>query len=346
MKKTLTINLSGIVYHIDEDAYVLLDNYLKNLRSHFRREVGVDEIMCDIETRISELFNGFINDGIQIITVKQVEAVITCMGKTEDLFAEEENESEKKHTETDTNTWKAQRKLFRNPDDRILGGVVSGVAAYFGWEPVLLRLLFLIAGLFVQGLLIVYLIAWIIIPLARTATEKLQMHGKAINVENIGRTVTDGFEQTGENVYSDKPRSVFLRLCDTIVRIAGFIIKLFLVVLGILLLLSLLVALFITVVFLFAAMGWLASVPVDIYQTLPAFDWNVLNKIPVYWVVGMFVCGLFAAGIPIMGLLQLIFQHFKIWRPMSRSVTVALVLLWILSVVVGLVFCTQLYYYL
>ena len=210
MKKTLTINLSGIVYHIDEDAYVLLDNYLKNLRSHFRREVGVDEIMCDIETRISELFNGFINDGIQIITVKQVEAVITCMGKTEDLFAEEENESEKKHTETDTNTWKAQRKLFRNPDDRILGGVVSGVAAYFGWEPVLLRLLFLIAGLFVQGLLIVYLIAWIIIPLARTATEKLQMHGKAINVENIGRTVTDGFEQTGENVYSDKPRSVFL----------------------------------------------------------------------------------------------------------------------------------------
>ena len=308
MKKTLTINLSGIVYHIDEDAYVLLDNYLKNLRSHFRREVGVDEIMCDIETRISELFNGFINDGIQIITVKQVEAVITCMGKTEDLFAEEENESEKKHTETDTNTWKAQRKLFRNPDDRILGGVVSGVAAYFGWEPVL--------------------------------------YGKAINVENIGRTVTDGFEQTGENVYSDKPRSVFLRLCDTIVRIAGFIIKLFLVVLGILLLLSLLVALFITVVFLFATMGWLASVPVDIYQTLPAFDWNVLNKIPVYWVVGMFVCGLFAAGIPIMGLLQLIFQHFKIWRPMSRSVTVALVLLWILSVVVGLVFCTQLHYYL
>ena len=93
-------------------------------------------------------------------------------------------------------------------------------------------------------------------------------------------------------------------------------------------------------------MGWLASVPVDIYQTLPAFDWNVLNKIPVYWVVGMFVCGLFAAGIPIMGLLQLIFQHFKIWRPMSRSVTVALVLLWILSVVVGLVFCTQLHYYL
>ena len=129
-------------------------------------------------------------------------------------------------------------------------------------------------------------------------------------------------------------------------RIAGFIIKLFLVVLGILLLLSLLVALFITAVFLFAAMGWLASVPVDIYQTLPAFDWNILNKIPVYWVVGMFVCGLFAAGIPIMGLLQLIFQHFKIWCPMSRSVTVALVLLWILSVVVGLVFCTQLHYYL
>lgn len=76
MKKTLTVNLGGTVYHIDEDAYVLLDNYLNNLRYYFRREEGAEEIVRDIENRIGELFDEYLRNGQQVITVENVEAVI------------------------------------------------------------------------------------------------------------------------------------------------------------------------------------------------------------------------------------------------------------------------------
>ena len=81
MKKTLTVNLGGTVYHIDEDAYNLLDNYLNNLRYHFRKEEGADEIVRDMETRIAELFDEYIRTGQQVITIEQAEAVIASIGK-------------------------------------------------------------------------------------------------------------------------------------------------------------------------------------------------------------------------------------------------------------------------
>ena len=90
MKKTLTVNLGGTVFHIDEDAYQLLDKYLSNLRIHFRKEEGSDEIMDDFEMRISELLNERIRLGYEVITIEQVEEVIKRMGKPEEIFEEEE----------------------------------------------------------------------------------------------------------------------------------------------------------------------------------------------------------------------------------------------------------------
>ena len=85
MKKTLTVNLGGTVFHIDEDAYRLLDNYLSNLKIHFRKEAGADEIIDDIERRISELFTEKLAAGSQVITIAYVEEVIARMGKPEEL---------------------------------------------------------------------------------------------------------------------------------------------------------------------------------------------------------------------------------------------------------------------
>ena len=85
MKKTLTVNLGGTVFHIDEDAYCLLDNYLSNLKIHFRKEAGADEIIDDIERRISELFTEKLTAGSQVITIADVEEVIARMGKPEEL---------------------------------------------------------------------------------------------------------------------------------------------------------------------------------------------------------------------------------------------------------------------
>ena len=332
MKKTLTVNLGGTVYHIDEDAYNLLDNYLNNLRYHFRKEEGADEIVRDMETRIAELFDEYIRTGLQVITVEQVEAVIARMGNPEDLNTDDDEE--KKETEQHAYDNGPARRLFRNPDDRILGGVLSGLSAYFGWDVTWIRIGVLVLGCFVHGLILAYLIAWIIIPLA---TEKLQMRGEPINMENIGRTVTEGFDKVNDYVHSEKPRSFLHQLGNAIVKIAGFIIKFVLVLLAICLTPVLLVGLVVLFALLMAATGMLASVPAVLYYSMPDVDWSLISSSSSA-VIGLSVCGLFVVGIPIIGLLQLILQSFNVWKPMSTATKVILTLVWFISLVVGFIF--------
>lgn len=335
MKKTLTINLGGTVYHIDDDAYNLLDNYLNNLRYHFRKEEGADEIVRDMETRIAELFDEYIRTGLQVITVEQVEAVIARMGNPEDLNTDDDEE--KKETEQHAYSNGPARRLFRNPDDRVLGGVLSGLSAYFGWDVTLIRIGALVLGCFVHGLILAYLIAWIIIPLAKTATEKLQMRGEPINMENIGRTVTEGFDKVNDYVHSEKPRSFLRQLGNAIVKIAGFIIKFILVLLAICLTPVLLAGLVVLFALLMAATGMLASVPAVLYYSMPDVDWSLIGSSSSA-VIGLSVCGLFVVGIPIIGLLQLILQSFNVWKPMSTTTKVILTLVWFISLVVGFIF--------
>ena len=177
MKKTLTINLGGTVYHIDEDAYHLLDNYLANLRIHFRREEGAEEIVHDMELRISELFADRLNEGKQVITIEDVEEIIARMGKPEELSGEGNGETSGSEKTKGTTI----RRLFRDPDNKVLGGVASGLAAYMGWDVTWVRIILLVLGFFVHGVILAYIIAWIIIPMAHTAPEKLAMKGAAIN---------------------------------------------------------------------------------------------------------------------------------------------------------------------
>ncbi|GAB6868654.1 hypothetical protein JCM16496A_10590 [Bacteroides rodentium JCM 16496] len=141
MKKTLTVNLGGTVFNIDDDAYRLLDNYLSNLKMHFRKEAGADEIVDDIERRISELFAEKLSAGLQVITIADVEEVIARMGKPEDMEAEGEEAGAGSTNAGGTNAgggygagaWSSntvynttRRRLYRNPDDKMLGGVISG----------------------------------------------------------------------------------------------------------------------------------------------------------------------------------------------------------------------------
>ena len=245
MKKTLTVNLGGTVFNIDEDAYRLLDNYLMNLKSHFRKEAGADEIVDDIERRISELLAEKLAGNRQVITLGDVEEVIARMGKPEEM---DDADGEEKHTAgsgggygagswtRNEETVKVRRRLFRNPDDKMLGGVCSGLAAYLGWDTTLVRLLLFVILIFGYGTLIpIYIVCWLIIPEARTAAEKLSMHGEAVTVENIGKTVTGGFERMADGVNSymrsDKPRTMLQRMGDALVTLAGWILKVGLIVL-------------------------------------------------------------------------------------------------------------------
>ena len=338
MKKTLTVNLGGTVFHIDEDAYRLLDNYLCNLKLHFRKQEGAEEIVDDIEARISELFLEKLNAGSQVITLADVEEVIARVGKPEDFGTTDEEE---KRTSSGTSaasaTYTSRRRLYRNSDDKILGGVMGGLAAYLGWDPTLLRLLALVILICGYGTLIpVYIICWLVIPEARTAAEKLSMRGEAVTVENIGKTVTDGFEKmaNGVNSYmnSEKPRTFLQKLGDAFVAVAGFFLKACLVVLAIIFSPVLFLLAIVFVALVIAAIAAAIGGGAILYEILPSVDWSP----PLMTVAGS-MAGIVLVGIPLACIVYTILRQIFHWSPMATGLKWSLLILWILGLAIFLI---------
>ena len=332
MKKTFNINLGGIVFHIDEDAYDLLDKYLSNLRIHFSKEEGAEEIVHDMELRISELFSERLNEKNQVITLKDVEEIIAQMGKPEE-FSENTTQDNKEYIKEEKTT----KRLFRDPDNKVIGGVCSGLAAYLGWDVTLLRLFMLAMIFLVHGSIIAYIIAWIIIPEANTAAEKLSMKGMKVNVENIGKTVTDGFERVNEFVKSEKPRSVLQRIGDGIVTVAGFIIKCILVVAAICFTPILFILLVVCFSLLMAAVGVISSLPAFFYHAMPGVDWSVVTSSPVPTTL-LAVSGTLVIGIPIVGFIHFLMSTFGGWKAMPFAARMTLLVLWLIALGIGTFF--------
>jgi phage shock protein PspC (stress-responsive transcriptional regulator) len=351
MKKTLTVNLGGTVFHIDEDAYQLLDNYLSNLRIHFsKEEEGSDEIMSDFELRISEILNERVRLGNEVITIEHVETVIKRMGKVEELFGEEPVSStdykQTHHTTGETGRERVSRRLFRDPDDRILGGVCGGLAAYLGWDPTPTRLVvFLLMFLF--GVTIpIYFILWMIVPMARTATEKLQMRGESITVENIGKTVTDGFERVSNNVNdyinSGKPRTALQRIADGFVEILGVILKVVAVLIGIILFPPLLFALFIIFIVIIALVaGGVGGGFGLLYHLMPSADWNMLNQYPEWALLVASICTILLIGLPVISILYAICSQIFKFKPLPNGVKWALLALWFIALALNIFFVVR-----
>lgn len=352
MKKTLSVNLGGTVFNIDEDAYRLLDNYLNNLKQHFRKEAGAEEIVDDIERRISELFAEKLSGGKQVITIADVEEVIARMGKPEDMETGEEEETAGQDRQTGSGPnygyreeGKARKRLFRNPDDKILGGVISGMAAYLDWDATLMRLILLVVLICGYGTLVpVYIVCWLLIPEAKTAAEKLSMRGEAVTVENIGKTVTDGFEKmaNGVNSYmkSDKPRTFLQQVGDTFVMLAGWVLKIGAVILAILCSPVLFVLGIVFVALLFAAIAIAIGGGAALFAMFPSVDF-ILPASPLSAIV-MYIAGILLVGIPLIMLVSVIFHQSLKWQSMSSGLKWTLCILWIVSAAVfGICFAMQ-----
>ena len=292
MKKNISINIGGIIFHIEEDGYEKLKNYLDSVNKYFSPFEDSKEIIADIEGRIAEIFLTKLDDGKEIINQEDVDDLIATMGTTKDFEASIETEPEEKAEETteekaeDTQEgdkqeepksayektkrlyrdskrkviggvasgianyfgidpiwvrllmlafffnifllgisgfvfivyiilWiaipasdkldddKAIKKLFRSTDDRVLGGVSGGIASYFGADPAVIRVLFVIS-IFLGGAgLLVYLILWIITPEAKSITEKMQMQGEPVTISNIEENIKKNFnvQEGEENVF-------------------------------------------------------------------------------------------------------------------------------------------------
>jgi len=189
MKKTFTVNIRGIVFHIDEDAYEVLNDYLQSIKQYFAKTEGGDEIISDIETRIAEMLRNSIGDEKQVITLDDIEKVIEVIGQPSEFGGEPEDETAWQQKSEKSKTIK---RLYRNPDRSILGGVCGGLGAYFHTDPVWFRLAFVIFSLPGLGTpLLIYVILWIVIPEARTVAEKLQMKGEKVNISNIEKSIRE-----------------------------------------------------------------------------------------------------------------------------------------------------------
>jgi phage shock protein PspC (stress-responsive transcriptional regulator) len=178
MKKTISINLNSFIFNIDEDAYNMLNVYLGKLEEHFLKQEEGAEIVKDIESRIAEIFSMKIKDNKQVININDVEEVINILGNVEDITGDEsEQAEEEKSKET-----KKSKKLYRDSETKILGGVCGGLAEFTGVSIVFWRIIFLVFLFVSQIGIIAYLILWIAVPEARTTAQKIEMKGGKITL--------------------------------------------------------------------------------------------------------------------------------------------------------------------
>lgn len=339
MNKTVNINLSGFFYHIDEDAYQKLQNYLKAIKRSFAGSAGEDEIIADIESRIAELFSEKMQNEKQVISMNIVDEVIQIMGQPEDYMVDEdifEDEPKKQARKEKTSS---SKKLFRDTDNKYIGGVASGFGHYFGIDALWIRLLLVLSVFLGFGApIFIYIILWIFVPEAVTTTEKLQMRGEPINISNIEKKIKEGIDDVTETVksvdyekYGRKTRSGISSFFEGLGNVFTTLFKIFGKFIGVLLI----------IIGISSLIGWLIACfsfgTIDVFN-LP-FDgdtpFNYLSNdsgIPL-WVVAIF--SFFAVGIPFFFLIYLGFRILvKNFRSMSNYAKFSLFGLWLISIIV------------
>lgn len=205
MNKILNINLGGMPFTIDIDAYSNLEIYLTTIKSHFSTSESCEEIIHDIEVRMAELFQESMR-GSSIISNKELDDVIKIMGTPEDFGAaaldddEEPNHNTSEPFSQRSTHQTGHKRLFRDADDKVIAGLCSGISAYLGInDPLWVRLAFVI--LVLSGISpILYLLMWVIVPTAKTASDKLSMRGENINISNIAKTVEEEISELSKRI--------------------------------------------------------------------------------------------------------------------------------------------------
>ena len=224
MNKTVNINLAGIFFHIDEDAYLKLQRYLEAIKRSFTDSQGRSEIISDIEARIAELFTERVQNEKQVIGNKEVEDVITIMGQPEDYLVDDEIfEDEPQQQNYSSKRSSTSKKLYRDTDNSYVGGVSSGLGHYFGIDALWIRLIWVLLIFGAGTGVLLYILLWIFVPEAITTSEKLQMKGEQVNISNIEKKIKDGFDSVSNAVqnvdlkkHGDKIKEGFENVSDSI----------------------------------------------------------------------------------------------------------------------------------
>ncbi|MCU4177440.1 PspC domain-containing protein [Carboxylicivirga sp. N1Y90] len=207
MKKTVTININGRKFFIDDDAYTRLRAYLDKIEQSFRSQESGEEIIGDIESRISEIFEDRINRETGVVSMAMVEDVIVIMGEPEEINDEE---PKAKSTTQSMAYVKASKRFYRDIDNRVLGGVCAGIAAYLGIDSIIVRIIALVLIPLTSGaIILIYLVLWMALPPALTTAQKLEMRGKHITINNIEQSIKDEYEEVKKNLGNFKQSKAY-----------------------------------------------------------------------------------------------------------------------------------------
>ena len=239
MNKTLTINLAGLVFNIEENAYQLLKDYLAAIKNQFKNEEGCEEIVADIEARLAELLKAKTHADKQVLVDEDIHSAINIMGKPSDF---EDTTSDEKQAGATSNNQKNNyyksktRRVFRDGDNKVLGGVCSGLASYFDTDPLWIRLALVVLFFGFGSGFLLYIILWVIIPEAKTTAEKLEMRGDPIDINTISQTIKEEAEQLKNRVqdFGNRNQSVGNKIGNLIYTIFKGIFKVISKVFGVL----------------------------------------------------------------------------------------------------------------
>ena len=330
MNKTVNINLGGMFFHIDEEAYQKLSRYFEAIKRSLTNSNGQDEIIKDIEMRIAELFAEKHSAGKQVISLRELDEVVAVMGQPEDYRLDNEENEGPKTSFTSQN--KPIKKLYRDKDGGMIGGVLAGLGHYFGVDKVWIRILFLILLLSYGVGLIPYIILWIVMPEAVTTSEKLEMTGEPVNISNIEKKVREEFDNVSEKIknvnYDEMGNQVKTgadRIASNFGKVFMAIFKVFAKVLGVLLIFSALPVLIMLLIGVFT-IGTSAFVE---------FPWNEFIQAGNFsdfpaWTFGLLI--FFAIGIPFFYLMILGFKLLITnMKSLGNVVNYTLFALWIIS---------------
>lgn len=333
MNKTVNINLAGVFFHIDEDAYAKLQHYLDTVKRSLNNTQGKDEIIADIEARIAELFAEKLKNERQVISYKEVDEVIATMGQPEDYIVDEEIfEDEPSYTQTHTKT--TGKQLFRDTEHSYVGGVSSGLAHYMGIESIWVRLLWVILTIASSGaFLLIYLALWIFVPEAKTTADKLSMRGEEVNISNIERKIREGFDDVAGKVknvnyekYGNQAKSGASSAATGISSVILLMLNIFVKLIGILILLvagSVLIGLFIAL-FTVGTFGIIDAPWTDYVEMAGIGAPLWLISLLTFFVVGIPFFFLFILGLKIL---------VKKLKSLGTPTKLVLLGLWLLSVI-------------
>ncbi|MFM1874628.1 MAG: hypothetical protein RL266_365 [Bacteroidota bacterium] len=348
MNKTITSNIAGYVFHIDENAYEKLDAYLNTIRSYFKDSKGRDEIITDIEARLAEMLQERMADQKQVITMEDVNQVISVMGQPEAFLEDDVDEAEwAENRSSRSDSTSGPRRLFRDPDNRVAAGICSGISHYIGLsDPIWLRLAVVLALFLSFGTaLIVYIILYLIIPEATTTTDKLQMRGESVTVSNIEKRVNEELETVkdkwndlhGNSGAGRKVGNLFHRLFTLAISLLAGFLKFIGKIIGFIFLLLGGLG-FLSLVAIPFGLPTMVSLGNDgVISSFEAQDilHNLVGGTGMLWWI--YLTGMLVWGVPLLALAYLGIRLLFSFRSRIKGVGISLVLLWILGVVMTVV---------